>query len=208
MFKLFHQQEKIEGAIAYYHLQDWWLHAFTQEERSHIESVFHPLGTDPKRKPLTEGKIEYSSQNAAGLLHALAGWFNNPQDRHIAHKIIEKANELAQSGSDALTLHFTLQQEIDIYYRERNNDPAALGKAIKACEEQIRIAPQAAQQFLQKYPIQRLPRHVGYSQLAIILKKQGNYQRVIELCEQAKKQGWAGDWDKRIAEANQKLDRQ
>ncbi len=85
MFKLFHQQEKIEGEIAYYHLQDWWLHAFTQEERSHIESVFHPLGTDPKRKPLTEGKIEYSSQNAAGLLHALAGWFNNPQDRpHIS----------------------------------------------------------------------------------------------------------------------------
>ena len=32
-------------------------------------------------------------------------------------------------------------------------------------------------------------------------KKNKNWLRVIELCENAKAQGWGGDWDKRIDEA-------
>ncbi len=206
MFGLFNKQKQIGGEIAYYHLQDWWLSSFTKEERNHIESVFHPLGADPNSKPLTEGNIMSSSQNAAGLLHALAGWFNKPADRHLAKKIIEKAEELAQKGTDILDLHFTLQQEMEIYYRERDTDSTALEKAIKACEDQINIAPQAAKQFLKEYPDQSLPAHAGYEQLAIILKKQGNFKRVIELSEQAKKQGWTGDWDRRIQEAKKKLE--
>jgi len=39
----------------------------------------------------------------------------------------------------------------------------------------------------------------------IIFKKQEKYQEVIELCQQAKEQGWTGDWDKRIADAMKKL---
>lgn len=205
MFSIFKKEKQIEGEIEYYGLIDWWLTEFTDEERNHIEDVFHPMGADPKSKPLTEGHIDYSSQNAAGLLHALAGWFNKPGDREIARKIVKKAEELAQGGTDTLDLHFTFQQEIEIYYRDRDTDPTALDKAIKACEEQIKIAPQAAKAFLKEYPNQSLPAHVGYSQLAIILKKQGEYKKVIELCEQAKSQGWAGDWDRRIEEAKKKL---
>ncbi|HEX6977634.1 MAG TPA: hypothetical protein VF185_04775 [Patescibacteria group bacterium] len=205
MFNISKKEKQIEGEIGYYSLVDWWLTTFTEEERSHIEEVFHPFGADPNSKPLTEGKIDYSSQNAAGLLHALAGWFNKPGDREIARKIIQKAEELAQKGTDVLDLHFTFQQEIEIYYRDRDTDPTALDKAIKACEEQIKIAPETAKAFLKEYPGQSLPAHVGYSQLAIILKKQGEYKKVIEVCEQAKKQRWSGDWDRRIEEARKKL---
>lgn len=201
MFNIFKKEKQIEGELGYYGLVDWWLTTFSEEERKHIEDVFHPLGANPGSKPLTEGKIDYSSQNAAGLLHSLAGWFNKPEDREIARKIIEKAEELAQNGKDILDSHFTLQQEIEIYYRDRDTDPTALGKAIKACEQQIKIAPEAAKAFLKEYPGQSLPAHVGYTQLAIILKKQGEYKKLIEVCEQAKKQGWSGDWDKRILEA-------
>lgn len=197
------KREQIGGEIGYHGLIDWWLTTFTKEEREHIENVFRPLGGDSNS--LTEGHIDYSSQNAAGLLHTLAGWFNKPGDREIARKIVQKAEELAQKGTDVLDLHFTLQQEIEIYYRDRDTDPTALDKAIKACKEQIKIAPKAAQAFLKEYPNQSLPAHVGYSQLAIILKKQGEYKKVIELCEQAKNQDWAGDWDRRIEEAKKKL---
>lgn len=198
-------QGKVKGQIGYYGLEDWWLSEFSEEERNHIEEVFQPMGSEPGSKPLTKGDLSYSSQNAAGLLHALAGWFNKPGERELARKIIAKATELAQAGDDVLDLHFSLQQRMEIYYRERETDPNALEEAIKACEDQIKIAPQAAKQFLKEYPGQPLPGHAGYTQLVIILKKQDKYQDLIELCQKAKEQGWAGDWDKRIADAQKKL---
>ena len=40
--------------------------------------------------------------------------------------------------------------------------------------------------------------HTGYEQLAIILEKQREYDEAIDLCKQAQKQTWSGEWDKRI----------
>jgi hypothetical protein len=47
--------------------------------------------------------------------------------------------------------------------------------------------------------------HAGYNQLSIIREKQGNWLEVIKLAKQAKAEGWAGDWDKRIEKAKKKL---
>jgi len=41
----------------------------------------------------------------------------------------------------------------------------------------------------------------------IIREKQGNHTEVLRLAEQAKTQGWTGDWDKRIERAMKKLDK-
>jgi len=205
MFNIFKKQKGVEGKIAYYSLQNWWSSVFTEEERNHIEDVFRPMGDSPDRKSLTEGKITSSSQSAAGLLNALAGWFDNPRDRNIAKKIIDKATELAHKGDSVIDLHFALHVRTEIYYKEREITPGALEEAMKACREQISIAPLAAQAFQKAYPWQSLPAHGGYTQLSIILKKQGDYKKIIELCGQAKKQGWAGDWDRRIEEAKKKL---
>ncbi len=192
------KKNEIKGEIGYFGLQDWWLTAFTQEERDHIEEVFHPMGADPTSRPLTEGDISYSSGTATGLLQALAGWFNNPRDREIAKKIITKAEELAPAGGNVLDRHFTLSEKMVIYYRERETSPEAMETAINACREQIALATQAAKAFLREYPEQPLPAHAGYRQLRIILEKQGKYDEAIALCEQAKQQGWADDWDKQM----------
>lgn len=204
MFGLFNGKSEIRGEIGYFKLQDWWLTCFTQEERDHIEEVFHPMGADPNSKPLTQGDISYTSQTAAGLLGSLAGWFNNPRDREIAKKIIQKADELAPESEDVLDHHFTLQQKMEIYYRERGTSPEAMETAIQACREQIAFAPQAAKAFQKEYPGETLPAHAGYSQLRIILEKQGKFDEAIELSEQAKAQGWSGAWDKMIETLNKK----
>jgi hypothetical protein len=47
--------------------------------------------------------------------------------------------------------------------------------------------------------------HTGYKQLCIIMERHGNYAEVIRLATQAKKEGWYGDWDKRIEKAKKKL---
>jgi hypothetical protein len=52
-----------------------------------------------------------------------------------------------------------------------------------------------------------IPGHTGYTQLVIILKKQKKYSEIINLCERAKKEGWSGDWDKRIEFAKKQLNK-
>ena len=52
----------------------------------------------------------------------------------------------------------------------------------------------------------KLGEHTGYKHLCIIRENQGNYAEVIRLAEQAKSEGWIGDWDKRIEKARKKLE--
>jgi hypothetical protein len=50
-----------------------------------------------------------------------------------------------------------------------------------------------------------MPIHLGYKQLCIICEKQGFFDEVINIAEQAKEEGWRGDWDSRIKKARKKL---
>jgi tetratricopeptide (TPR) repeat protein len=118
--------------------------------------------------------------------------------------------------------HFELAEEIRQTYREREQRPGALDEAIAACREQIKLAPQMVQWFrsqadeLNRYSLKYnktsltasawdLPGHTGFSQLAIVLEKQGRYEEAIELCEKALAQGWADNWEGRIARCQKKL---
>ena len=129
----------MEGQIRYFNLVDWWLSAFTREERNHIEATYKPLGLgvsfrhEKEAGPLTDGLMTSTSQTAAGLLWGLASWFSKEADRDIARRILEKAEELASGEASALTstglkeasaqhggvldLHFTYQGMIEINSR-------------------------------------------------------------------------------------------
>jgi hypothetical protein len=112
--------------------------------------------------------------------------------------------------------HFELLEAIQSNYKRRDKEPGALEKAIAACNQQIAIAPEVAQLFHQEFeelnqfaveqgeqPLPEtaaaLPTHTGYTQLAILRNKQGRLAEAICLCREAQEQGWAGDWEKRIA---------
>lgn len=112
--------------------------------------------------------------------------------------------------------HFELLEAIQSNYKLRDKEPGALEKAIAACNQQISIAPEVAQLFhqefeeLNQFAVEQgkqllsetaaaLPTHTGYIQLAIIREKQGRLAEAICLCREAQEQGWAGDWEKRIA---------
>ena len=56
-----------------------------------------------------------------------------------------------------------------------------------------------------RHPLDTLPSHHGYKQLAIILEKRGDYVAAGALSEQAREQGWKGDWDARIARLNRRI---
>jgi len=98
--------------------------------------------------------------------------------------------------------HFQYQNDIQLHYKDRKN-PESLEKAISACRDQIALGDRALDAFRDlNMPI---PEHYGYKQLAIILAKQGKYSEVVDLCQQAKAQGWVGDWDKRSNKCRGKM---
>lgn len=131
-------------------------------------------------------------------------WYNKKENTALCLKVCTEILELLRvtPSIDVLNLHFIYLNLINTLYKQREIE-TALKMCVVICNDSIAIAPQAAEAFRSQAPY--LPTHVGFTQLAIIEKKNKNYARVVELCEIAKAQGWAGDWDKRINEARAKL---
>lgn len=196
MLNLFRPQKNIGGEIGYYNLNDWWLKAFDKQKRDYIVKSFRPLGGS--ENSLIKGEIQYSSASAVSFLSNLAGWFKNIEDREIGYKILDKAEKLIADNTEILDIHFFYHNKIEFYYRFRDIDEESLNIAIEACKKQIELSPDAILAFKKEYKDEKLPIHTGYEQLAIILEKQKEYDKAIALCEQAQKQAWNGDWDKRI----------
>jgi len=145
-----------------------------------------------------------TSQTAIGLLHNLSGWFSKKEDRHIAYKFIEKAEQLIGSESRILDIHFLYSTKIELMYKDRDAISGGLEKAIKACQQQISYSDKASKAFKEKSPNESLPSHKGYQQLVIVKEKQKEFIDAISLSEKAVAQGWAGDWEKRIERCKKK----
>lgn len=200
IFDLFKKKPKVNGIIKYLNLEDWWLNELNDEERVIILNTYSPMGSE---NSIIEGEIFNSSQTQLHFFWGLIGWFNKPNLRHIAYKLIAKAETLIDKNSAPLDVHFLYGTKLEVCYKDRDLRPNGLELAIEACEQQIENAPSAAAAFKQQYGGD-LPAHKGYYQLAIVLEKQKRYSESISLCKKAKSQGWAGDWDKRIERCNKR----
>ena len=236
-------RKKIEGFIARAGLIEWWLKEFSEAERQRIDQIYRPMGSPPEVESiLTAGPVNGVESDPASTLSTVASWFKNADDRTIASRFLIKAKELLPLSTNILTSHFLYQIECQVFYRWRDVDTFALGRAIEACRNQIALAPKAVEAFKGEgeklvvninfltdsdEEIQRkarliekgeattaigvsdsLPSHYGFKQLAIILQKRGEVSEALALCQQAKAQGWQGDWEKRIARLESQLKKQ
>ncbi|MGH7953881.1 MAG: hypothetical protein ACREFE_18440, partial [Limisphaerales bacterium] len=147
---------------------------------------------------LTSRDVSYFNQSVVSFLGHLAGWFGKKEDRTIAYRILQKAEEIAATKEvSPLDVHFLFHNKLMLYYKDRKN-PESLDMAIRACRQQIAIADKAARAFQAAYNGDPLPGHMGYSRLAMILERQKHFDEAIELYSQAMHQGWGGDWEKYI----------
>jgi hypothetical protein len=211
---IFKRKPKVDGYIAYFGLTDWWLSTFTESERNHIEDVYRPLGSDDR--PLTSGEVDWTSQKGPSLLSGLANWFKEPEDWSITCRFLDKADELLERDFDSLDIidvHFIYHDMITITFKHRKTDPNAFDMMVVACKKQIAIAPQTAQALIEERSEEErmngfgwiLPGHYGYSHLIQYHEGRGNYSEAIQISEQAKDQGWNGNWDNWIAKCEKKL---
>ena len=200
IFDFFKKKPKVNGIIKYLNLENWWLNELNDKEREIILITYAPMGTE---KSIIEGEIYSSSQTQLHFFWGLIGWFNKPELRNIAYKLIAKAESLIDQNSAPLDVHFLYGAKLEVCYKDRDLRSNGIELAIQACEQQIENAPMAIEAFKEQYG-DDLPAHKGYYQLAIVLEKQKRYSEAISLCKKAKFQGWAGDWDKRIERCNKR----
>ena len=202
-------QPVVNGEIGYWGLSDWWLSEFTDDERSYIDRSFSSFGSSGDglgeiRGRLTTGEITFSTEKSPlSVLGGMVTPGNSDIDYSIAERCYRKAEEIG--SSDILDLHFLYLSQIRFYYKRRNDHPEALDLAIKACEKQISISKDAAKGFKKAQYLKDIPEHTGYKQLAIIREKQRRFVEAIALSRRAQKQGWTGDWEKRIERLEKKI---
>lgn len=89
-------------------------------------------------------------------------------------------------------------------YRYRETVDGALDQAIAGCCDMISRSPEFLARF-QTLGIDPPKGHHGYHQLSVILNRQQRWQEAIDLYEQAIAEGWPGDWAKRLATSQRKL---
>ena len=138
--------------------------------------------------------VDYLGIQNQGRHRALA-------DADSTYKLYLKYAELFQDKWLAEE-HFELNSTITKFYRKRESELGAWQKALEACERQIQIAPSVAKYFCKEG--YEMTGHSGFKHLAIIYEKQGKYAEVITLLTEALKEGWVGDWDKRISRCQRK----
>lgn len=184
----------MRNGLTRYGLEKWFYETFDENEKKILFNSC-PLFLD-------ERETNYSSD--AYFLSDTLMWFNKKANVIVSMKVVSKTIDLInkEKSFKVIDLHFIYNNLIATLYRNRDFE-GAFFLCVDICNRQIEIAPQVAIEF--KKTASYLPCHRGFEQLAIIEKKNKNWNHVVELCEQAKVQGWGGDWDKRIHEAQKKL---
>ena len=191
-------------------LLSWWMAEFSEGDRKHILKKYQPmvmgLGSD---QLIAIDRIIGTDGRSRIKLTALATWFMSPKDDlPLAIRLLQKGVDIGEEKQGTiLDQHFTLHNMINVYYRNRANDVESLELAIGACEKQIALAPNAAEDFKRLERMDRLPVHTGFKQLVIIREREKSYDEAIRLCMEALRQGWSGDWEKRIARCDRRRGR-
>lgn len=200
---IFSKLSRLNGTIKYLDLQSWWMDELSENERNLLLDGY-PIFD--KVNPEIEAEVYSPATTHISFIKGLAEGFNNKEKRYFAHKLIAKAESLIEETSDPIDIHFLYSLKVVVCYRDRDAILNGLELAIEACEQQIKISPTAAKAFTKKYRA-GLPTHIGFTQLIIIMDKKKRYAEAISLCQEAKLQGWAGNWDKRIATYNDKANK-
>lgn len=194
---------RIDGTVRVLGLSDWWSKELKECDRDAIKRYYGPgQGT-------RDGALKSTSESRVSFLTNIASWLNREDSRFTAYKCIDKADEIWPDNASVLDQHFGLSTMCKVFYRWRETDAFALDRAVEACRRSISIHHEAAAAFraevTEVWGEEFFPGHYCFKQLAIIEEKNGNLSEAIRICEEAKQEGWSGDWDKRIARLRKRL---
>lgn len=194
------------GLVEFYGIQDWWGDHLNASDRECVRTVFPDFDA---------GYVCEMTANLPGFLLGIAGKVKK-YSIGTALKVVDKA-EMELGGSDAREVFFFYSEMIRFCYPLRHEDNRWLDKTIECCKKQIDVSDQAIplinkshkeMGIIEKTKAPKDLSHRGYTQLSIILEKQGRIRDAITIANEALSAGWGGDWEKRIGRLESKLNKQ
>lgn len=193
--RLRHRRREIEGELGYFGLGGWWSSMFSGKEQDHIEAAFSAMILGAGPRPLTTGRGASTFRTATSLLVTVAASLRKaPGNRPLASKVLAEAERRAQAEDDVVGLHLVYQETIRLHSRWRDHFVDALNLTFGACHKQVAMAEMVANALAEQRPGKPLPMHLGFQKLVKLLEKEGSYNKAIEICKQARDQGWSGNW--------------
>lgn len=193
------------GEIAHYGLSTWWKNDFTDEERSLIREkcMQGTMGVEPIDRGAFSGS---NNGTALRLMDRIGRAITKKEYALLGAKVYAKGDALIDDAPKILDVHFYLFGKIGFFYRCRDELPNGLKIAVNAIQSSIALSERAKAEFKkQKMWSGKSPSHTGYRQLAILYEKDKQFDVAVTICKRAKKQGWSGDWDKRIDRCTQRM---
>lgn len=135
--------------------------------------------------------------------------------RHLAdikrHDICEKLYPIIDEYiniTDIYRKFIYWEGRIEIYWKNMETIDNALANAKQYCQYSIDISKDVSDFIKNELKIPEwLKNHVGYKRMIMILTKEKDFHKILELCEKAKSEGWKGDWDERIEKIKVKINK-
>lgn len=121
--------------------------------------------------------IDYADFFKYDNLKVMLDFFDNEFDKNI----------------NPLITHNIYNSIINFCHYKRESD-GFFDLCVRYCYESIEFS---REKILETYSKRR--KHEGYLRLSILYNKKGDHKKVIEICTDALKEGWDGDWEDRIA---------
>lgn len=195
--------DRVGGMIAIYDLADWWNKECSYRERSTLIERNALDGSDR----LTRGKRPLRNRvSTARFLDSIGRQVSTKEYLTLGTKIYSKGDQLYSENDPVLDRHYYLDGKASFYYRCRDLAPAYLKISLDTMRKDVTLASKAAKAYRKKWGEDELPTHPGFRHLAVLYEKDKQYEIAIRLCKAAKKQGWKGDWDKRIERCSKKFE--
>lgn len=156
-------------------LNDWYLSlSDEQRQKLHQHSTF--FGTGGEVNLLDRGGRE-TSQTAQEYLKGVGSTAASEKDYDFAEMVLLTA--LEREDGSATSTHFTYNELIKIYYKQRDDRQDAIEKCIEYCKKDIEIADEFVAEFGE------VPRIPSFKRLAIIYENQERYENALAICDQA-----------------------
>lgn len=189
-----------KGWIAYYGLEDWYLH-LSEDTRQKIKVY------SARPDEVDKGTRLGTTQSAQSYLSTI-GTYADSKDPEFAEFMFQYA--LKAPDDNPIDRHFVYYHLIDLLYKQRNKRPDAIDLCIKYCLEDIQRIEAFKVAYIKQYEgIQdnlianghmkpqdryevKLPNIPSFDRLRIIYEKQGRFREAIQIASKAIE---VGAWD-------------
>jgi tetratricopeptide (TPR) repeat protein len=156
-------------------LEEWYTNlSDEQQQKLHEYSTF--FGTGGEMNLLDKGTGE-TSQSAQEYLKGVGSTAASEKDYEFAEMVLLEA--LDREDGSATSTHFTYNELIDVYYKQRDDREDAIEKCIEYCKKDVEIADEFVAEFGE------VPRIPSFKRLAIIYERQERFADAIAVCDQA-----------------------